>query len=192
MPKFRRTINRGLPVQNEWTFLKVISKSYGLAKTLGMHSQKFRFRKMGEAAFNIVNDVSHFRSKGPISQQIMSYALAGGSRDTRISSSQLLQKTLVRGLRQIDSYLKSVSIFSQNNSMMVLWNILLFMIQILQIVILPLKFSFSFDIESSLTFHLIFYELTIILLFIDILVKFNTTYYEVRKRGEALLWECKG
>jgi hypothetical protein len=72
----------------------------------------------------------------------------------------------------------NIPLFSLENNIVVFWHLIMCFILTLQIVILPLKFSFEIDFWEDQR-RIFFYFIPSIFMFLDIFFNLNIAFYEV-------------
>ena len=73
---------------------------------------------------------------------------------------------------------KNIKVYYPNNIYIILWQCLLLIYLIMQIICFPIIESFSLDIEEYIFLNVSIYKIPIVLFVIDIIVIFNTGYYD--------------
>ena len=74
--------------------------------------------------------------------------------------------------------LSKIDVFSPDHFMIILWNLLMFLVLMSQIIAIPLKISYEQDYDANpLTYWTLIMIPTIVCV-MDMLLRFNTAYYE--------------
>ena len=73
-----------------------------------------------------------------------------------------------------------IKVFTPDSLFINIWKVLILFTNIIWIILTPLKFCFDLDLNGndSESAHIFLFELPVVLYFLDILINFNTGYYE--------------
>lgn len=80
--------------------------------------------------------------------------------------------------------INQISTINVDSKPVVLWKMLFLLIMVLQVIVIPIKISFSLDNLVETNNHIdLFFEISLFTYFIDIFLSFNTSYFH---EGEAV------
>lgn len=156
------------------TFLE-FAKTQKVQMVIKKLRERSKFRKperLHTVHYDLINDRGFFKitTESKLDNQRSAFK--------KFPKIQVMQNAISTKLDKLKITISNVPIFHPNHKIKLIWDIMIVLLSFLELIIISLEITFNIDLETEYSSTSIFKVTAILCFMINILVNFNTTYYE--------------